>query len=186
LFLAGLSPQSYISWYLPVRKLVSSASVVAQYRTEEIPAAMAAFRALDYASHRMHKSGLLRGAIESHCWLIENSGRPLDSVFIEMNASIDMMMENLAADENKFNELTEYLFYLLARRSLFQSSEYLALKVLNEADVFAGRQAGDFAQVRLRSANGCPGGLVSGAGQQVNPLCHKNIRSFAANDIVGA
>jgi len=65
-------------------------------------------------------------------WLLENSGKPLDSVFIEMKVSIDEMMVYLNKDEKKLNEITDYLFDLLERHSLFQASEYLALKVLNE------------------------------------------------------
>lgn len=49
-----------------------------------------------------------------------------------MNISIDHLIENIATDEQKFNEITDYLFKLLERRSLFGSSEYLALKVLSE------------------------------------------------------
>jgi thiol-disulfide isomerase/thioredoxin len=131
-FLAKLPKESYISWYLPTRKLVSSVSVVAQYRPEEIPATFAAFRAMDYTDPRLYKSGLLKDAIEGHFWLIENSGRSLDSVFIEMKHSIDAMMGHLIKDEKKLNEVTDYLFNLLERHSLFQASEYLALKVLNE------------------------------------------------------
>lgn len=131
-FLAGLPKDSYVSWFLPARKLVSSVSVVAQYRTEEIPATIAAFRNLDYTDPRLYKSGLFRDAIESHFWLLENSGRSLDSVFIEMKISIDAMMDFLIKDEKKLNEVTDYLFDLLERHSLFQASEYLALKVLNE------------------------------------------------------
>lgn len=132
LFLASLNPYSYLSYYLPLRKLVSSVSTIAQYRTEEIPAAIASFRKIDYIDPRLQKSGLLSNVIESHFWLIENSGRSLDSVYIEMNISIDHMIENLLADEQKLNEITEYLFKLLERRSLFGASEYLALKLLNE------------------------------------------------------
>jgi len=132
LILAGLPEDSYVSWYLPVRKLVSSVSTIAQYRTGEIPAAINAFRELDYTDERLYKSGLLRETIEAHFWLIENSGRPLDSVYIEMNKSIDDMMKNLVNDEKKLNEITDYLFRLLEQRSLFGASEYLALKVLNE------------------------------------------------------
>lgn len=132
LFLAGLDPQLYTHWYLPLRKLVSSVAAIAQYRTEEIPYAIASFRSIDHTDQRLWKSGLLRDVIDSHFWLIENSGRPLDSVFLEMNLSIDIIVDNLIRDENKFNEITDYLFRLLERRSLFQSSEYLALKVLNE------------------------------------------------------
>lgn len=131
-FLAGLPKNSYVSWFLPARKLVSSVSVVAQNRTEEIPAAIAAFRNLDYTDPRLYKSGLFRDAIESHFWLLENSGRSLDSVFVEMKISIDAMMDFLVKDEKKLNEVTDYLFDLLERHSLFQTSEYLALKVLNE------------------------------------------------------
>lgn len=132
LFLAGLGPDSYIKWYLPLRKLVSSVRTIAQYRTEEIPAAIASFRKIDYTEPRLYKSGLLANVIVSHFWLIENSGRPLDSVFIEMDKSIDDMMPSLLKDNKKLNEISEYLFKLLEKRSLFKSSKYLALKLLNE------------------------------------------------------
>lgn len=132
LFLAGLPSNSYVSYYLPLRKLVSSVSTIAQYRTEEIPAAIASFRKIDYTDPRLYKSGLLSDLIDSHFWLIENSGRSLDSVFIEMNISIDRMVENLLSDEQKLNEITKYLFKFLEKRSLFNASEYLALKLLNE------------------------------------------------------
>lgn len=131
-FLAGLPANSYVHWFLPVRKLVSSVSVVAQYRSNEIPATLAAFRSLDYTDNRLYKSGLFKDAIDNHFWLLENCGKPLDSVFVEMKISIDAMMSNLIKDEKKLNEVTDYLFDLLERHSLFQASEYLALKVLND------------------------------------------------------
>ncbi len=131
-FIAKLPRDSYIRWFLPARKLVSSVSVVAQYRTAEIPATIAAFRAMDYTDLRLYKSGLFRDAIESHFWLLENSGRAPDSVFIEMKISIDGMLEKLIRDNKKLNEVTDCLFGLLEKHSLFQASEYLALKVLNE------------------------------------------------------
>ena len=46
--------------------------------------------------------------------------------------SIDAIIGTLLTDETKLNEITDYLFDLLERQSLFQASEYLALKVLNE------------------------------------------------------
>ena len=131
-FLNQLDPKSYVAWYLPVRRLVSDVSIVAQYRTEEIPATIQAFRKLDYTDERLYRSGLLKDAIESHFWLLENSGKSMDSVFIEMKLSIDAMIVYLNKDEKKLNEITDYLFDLLERHSLFQASEYLALKVLNE------------------------------------------------------
>jgi thiol-disulfide isomerase/thioredoxin len=131
-FLDVLPKDSYVRWFLPTRKLVSSVSTVAQYRQEEITTTIAAFRAMDYTDSRLYKSGLFKDALESHFWLIENSGRPLDSVYVEMKHSIDALMPKLAKDDKKLNEVTDYLFNLLEQHSLFQASEYLALKVLNE------------------------------------------------------
>lgn len=131
LFLTSLPADSYVRWFLPIRKLVSSVSVVAQFRPEDISATIIAFRELDYTDHRLYKSGLFKEAIENHFWLLENSGKVLDSVFIEMQFSIDAMMLHLIKDEKKLNEITEFLFDLLERHSLFQASEYLAIKVLN-------------------------------------------------------
>lgn len=131
-FLSRLDPNSYISWYLPTRKLVSSVSVIAQYRPGEIPSAIAAFRALDHTDLRLYKSGLYKDVLDSHYWLIENSGLPMDKAFAEMKTSIDHLMEKLIQDEKKLNEITDYLFKLLEQHSLFDAAEYLALKVLNE------------------------------------------------------
>jgi thiol-disulfide isomerase/thioredoxin len=131
-FLSSLPSDSYVKWFLPTRKLVSSVSTIAQYRPEEIPETIEAFRKLDYSDQKLYKSGLFKDAIESHFWLLENSGNSLDNVFKEMKLSIDAMFVKLATNEKIFNEVTDYLFDLLEKHSLFQASEYLALKVLNE------------------------------------------------------
>ena len=132
LFLSNLPKDFYIAWYLPKWKLIQSAGVIARERTEEINPSLAVFRSWDFRDARLYKSGLLREAIESHFWLIENSGRSLDSVYFEMKISIDRIIENLLQDQNKLNEISEYLFQLLEKRSLFNASEYLALKLLNQ------------------------------------------------------
>lgn len=131
-FINSIPKDSYVRWYLPVRKLMSSVSTIAQYQPEIIPETIQAFRNIDYTDLRLYKSGLFKDAIESHFWLLENSGKPLDIVFEEMKISIDAMMLKLANDEKIFNEATNYLYDLLEKHSLFQASEYLALKVLNE------------------------------------------------------
>jgi thiol-disulfide isomerase/thioredoxin len=132
LFLEQLPKDSYVKWFLPIRKLVSSVSTIAQYRSEEILETIYAFRKLDYTDARLYKSGLFKDAIENHFWLLENSGNPLDKVFDEMKISIDAMMIKLTTNDKIFNEVTDYLFDLLEKHSMFQASEYLALKVLNE------------------------------------------------------
>jgi thiol-disulfide isomerase/thioredoxin len=131
-FLKTLDSESYLYWFLPNRKLVSSVATVAQYRTEEIPNTLSAFRKLDYSDERFYTSGLLKEAIESHFWLIENMGQTLDTVFEEMSISIDLLLKNLSKNETKFNEISQYLFNLLERKSMLQASEYLAIKVLTQ------------------------------------------------------
>ena len=131
-YLESIPNETYVSWFLPTRNLISEVSVVAQYRPAEISSTVTSFRKLDYTDNRLYKSGLFRDAIESHFWLIENSGLELDSIYSEMQVSIDAMLNYLVKDEKKLNEVTNYLFEVLESRSLFQVSEYLALKVLNE------------------------------------------------------
>ncbi len=131
-FLTILPEGSYIKWFLPIRKLVSSVSTVAQYRPEEIDETLAAFRSLNHADPRLYRSGLLRDAIEGHYWLIENSGQPLDSVTATMQQSIDALVDQLLGYDDLLNEITNYLFDLLERHSLYGASEHLALRLLNE------------------------------------------------------
>lgn len=121
-----------MNWYLPLRSLISEVSIVAQYRTEEISSTIETLRKIDYTDIRLYKSGLFKDAIDNHYWFLENSGYPLDSVYIEMQKSIDAMMLTLVKDEEKLNEITDYLFNLLEKHSLFKASEYLALKVLED------------------------------------------------------
>ena len=111
-FLSSLPSDSYVKWFLPTRKLVSSVSTIAQYRPEELPETIEAFRNLDYTDARLYKSGLFKDAIDNHFWLLENSGKSLDNVFEEMKQSIDAMLVKLATNEKIFNEVTDYLFDL--------------------------------------------------------------------------
>lgn len=131
-FLNTLPKDSYVRWFIPIRKLVSSVSVVAQYRPEEIPATRNALRQIDYADPRLYKSGLFKEAIENHVWFIENSSGSLETVYAELNTSIDLIINQLKRQPERFNEVTNYLFNLLEQHSLLQSAEYLALKVLND------------------------------------------------------
>ena len=107
-FLADLPKESYVRWFLPTRKLVSGVSTIAQYRPIEIPETIQAFRKLDYTDTRLYKSGLFKDAIESHFWLIENAGLPLDSVYAEMKKSIDVLMKN---DSMTYPESVDWICY---------------------------------------------------------------------------
>jgi thiol-disulfide isomerase/thioredoxin len=131
-FLSKLPSISYAYWYLPIRKLISSVSTVAQYRTQEIPATIAAFRKINYADPRLYKSGLLKDALESQYWLLENRGLPLDTIYKDMNVSTDFILNSISKNEQLYNEITKYLFDYFEKHSLFQSAEYLSIKTLTQ------------------------------------------------------
>ena len=131
-FIATLPSESFVRWFLPLRKLVSSVGAIAQYRTSELPQTIAAFRSMDYADPRFRKSGLFRDVFESQFWLLENSGGSLDSIYSKMEVSIAAILLSVEKDNTLYNEVAAYLLELLERRSLTQAAEYLALTVLDQ------------------------------------------------------
>jgi thiol-disulfide isomerase/thioredoxin len=134
-FIASLPTESFVRWFLPIRKLVSSVGAVAQYRTSELPQTIAAFRTMDYADPRFQKSGLFRDVFESQFWLLENSGGTLEENYKKMEGSLDAILKPLEKDELRYNEVVAYVLELLERRSLTQAAEYLALNVLEQDKV---------------------------------------------------
>jgi thiol-disulfide isomerase/thioredoxin len=134
-FIGSLPTDSFVRWFLPIRKLVSSVGAVAQYRTEELPETVKAFRTLDYADPRLAKTGLFRDVFESQFWLLENSGGSLDEIYQKMELSLDAILTTLEKDELRYNEVVGYVVELLERRSLMQAAEYLALRVLEQNKV---------------------------------------------------
>ncbi len=131
-FLSKLPADSYVRWFLPVRRLVSSLPSIAMNRPSEIPEILRALRTLNYGDQRLYKSGLFKDALEGHMWFIENSSGSLDKVYADINTSIDVILPQLAGEQYMFIEVTDFLFHLLEERSLFTSSEYLAVKVLEQ------------------------------------------------------
>lgn len=131
-FVSSLPKDSYVRWFLPMRRLVSDAPIIVKYRPEELDETIASFRNMDYSDERLYRSGLFKESLENHFLLIENSGKPLESVFQEMNTSIDRLLTKLVGDTKKLNEVSDFLFGFLEQRSLFKSSEYLAIKLLND------------------------------------------------------
>jgi thiol-disulfide isomerase/thioredoxin len=131
-FIASLPTDSFVRWFLPIRKLVSSVGAVAQYRTAELPQTVTAFRTLDYSDPRLAKSGLFSDVLESQFWLLENSGGTLDENYKKMEVSLNAILKSLEKDELRYNEVVGYVVELLERRSLTQAAEYLALTVLEQ------------------------------------------------------
>ena len=134
-FITTLPSESFVRWFLPIRKLVSSVGAVAQYRNAELPQTITAFRTVDYVDPRFQKSGLFRDVFESQFWLLENSGGTLDEIYGKMEVSTDAILLNVEKNAPLYNEVVAYLLELLERRSLTNAAEYLALTVLEQNKV---------------------------------------------------
>jgi thiol-disulfide isomerase/thioredoxin len=133
-YLKILPPNSFMYWYLPILKLISDVGDVANTR-QEIQAKIKVFRSINYAHPLLYNSGLFSDILESQFWLIENSGLYKDSMVKEMNTSVDFILASVYKNEKLYNEFTNYLFQYFEKHSLFASSEYIALKALNQQEM---------------------------------------------------
>jgi peroxiredoxin len=132
-FLEKIDPSRYVSWFLPLRKLLDDMPISAQRYTERIPKHLSDFRKLNFNDQRLYRSGIVDDLLETHYWLIENGGMSKDSMYAQMNASTDILIQNLAKNEELLNEVVDFLFNFLEKRSLFGASEYLAIQMLNQS-----------------------------------------------------
>jgi len=134
-FLKILPPNSFIKWYLPIRKLIGDVGVVANTRAQEIPQTIKAFRSINYAHPQLYTSGLFSELLESQFWLIQNSGLDQAAKSKEMNTSVDFILASVGKTEKLYNEFTNYLFQNFEKYNLFEASVYLAIKALNQKEV---------------------------------------------------
>ena len=132
LFLKNIDKTRYVSWFLPLRKLLDDIPLSAQRYTERIPKHISDFRQMNFNDTRLYHSGILDDVIESHYWLIENGGMAMDSMYRQMNLSTDYLIKNIGNNDKLMNEVSDFLFHLLEKRSLFKASEYLALQLLTQ------------------------------------------------------
>src|SRR5690554_1115989 len=131
-FLNNIPSNTYASWYLPLRKLIDDIPLSAQRYTQRIPKNISDFRNINFNDEKMIHSGILKDLIESHYWLIENSGTSTDSMYVQMNKSTNILINNIIENNLLLNKVAGFLFHLLEKRSLYTASEHLALKLLNQ------------------------------------------------------
>ncbi len=131
-FLQDIDPSTYVSWFLPLRKLVDDMPLSAQRYTERIPQNIADFRRIDFTDNRLYNSGIMDDMLTGHYLLLENMGQSLDSIYVQMNLSIDYLIQNLDGHAELLNIVTGFLISLLEKRSLFTASEHLAVSMLTK------------------------------------------------------
>ena len=134
-FLKILPSNTFMYWYLPVRKLIADVGVVSNKRPQEIPSTINAFRSINYAHPQLYTSGLFSELLESQFWLIQNSGLNQAAKSKEINTSVDFILGSVSKNEKLYNEFTNYLFQNFEKYNLFGASTYLAIKALNQKEV---------------------------------------------------
>jgi len=134
-FLKILPSNTFMYWYLPVRKLIADVGVVSNKRPQEIPSTIKAFRSINYAHPQLYTSGLFSELLESQLWFIQNSGLNQAAKSKEMNTSVDFILASVSKNEKLYNEFTNYLFQNFEKYNLFGASTYLAIKALNQKEV---------------------------------------------------
>jgi thiol-disulfide isomerase/thioredoxin len=128
----SLDKNSYLAWFIPIRKLIQETPTIMRTETERIPEAIAQFRNTNFNNPNFKTSGVLREYIEKHYFLIENMGLSIDSVAVQMNLSSNALINNIKDNKGLLNKISENLFTYLEKRSLYKSSEYLAVTLLKD------------------------------------------------------
>ena len=93
------------------------------------------FRNINFSDPQLYSSGLIFSIIESQFWSIQNSRLDEISKFKELAASVDIILDSVKKNEKLYNDLAKYLFQYFEKYSLFTTSEYIALKALNQKEV---------------------------------------------------
>jgi len=102
---------------------------------KEIRSSKNPFLNINYSNSKIYSSGLIYDIIERQFWSIQKSPLTEAAKYQEMAASVDIILDSVKKNEKVYNDLTKYLFQYFEKYSLFNASEYIALKVLNQKEV---------------------------------------------------
>jgi peroxiredoxin len=102
---------------------------------KEIQSSKNPFLNINYSNSQIYSSGLIYDIIEKQFWAIQKSGLDEATRYKEMVASVDIILDSFKKNEKVYNDLTKYLFQYFEIYSLFNASEYIAIKALNQKEV---------------------------------------------------
>jgi len=102
---------------------------------KEIQSSKNPFLNINYSNSQIYSSGLIYDIIEKKFWAIQKSGLDEATRYKELVASVDIILDSVKKNEKVYNDLTKYLFQYFEKYSLFNASEYIALKALSQKEV---------------------------------------------------
>jgi len=133
-FLEGLPKDSYVTYYIKLRKLISDMPMTASKYVERFEENEKQFNAIDFGGEKMLHSGLYKDLFEGYVQLMESfGGSDSSKLYSHLNASIDAVIESLKNKPELLQDMSQNLFNLLEKRSLFPAAEHLALAMLDNS-----------------------------------------------------
>jgi thiol-disulfide isomerase/thioredoxin len=133
-FSKNLPKDSYVSFYIQIRKLISDMPLTASRYTERFPENEKEFNAIDFGSEKLMHSALYKDLFEGYAQFMESYGvGDPDKLYAHLNASIDIVIKSLKSKPELLQDMSQYLFNLLEKRSLFPAAQHLALAMLDDS-----------------------------------------------------
>lgn len=130
-FIDKLPKESYAKYYLGVRKLIQDMPTTANRYPERIPDHEKQFAGIDFSDIRLQRSGLYKELLDSFYMLLESYG-DLKVVAEHSQLATNALLKSLDKDPKLKQEVAEYLFKYLEKRSLFLCAEQVAVAMLND------------------------------------------------------
>jgi peroxiredoxin len=127
-YIKSLPENLFVRQYLLTKGLIEQMPNSVKTYTWRAPQHVIEFMAIDFRA--LTHSGLLKDVISGYTNLVERF--PLEEVSEILNAAIDKVITELQNEPTILQELAQYWFTLLEKKSLFKSAEQLALKMLNQ------------------------------------------------------
>ena len=128
-FLAGLPATSFAKSYIALRKLITDMPQTANLYPERLPIQESEFKALDFGGP-MQNMGIYNDLFTGYFTLLESYG--VAEQYKHINPSIDALIANLKNKPALLQEVTQIVFNILEKRSLYPAAEHLALAMLDD------------------------------------------------------
>ena len=130
-FLNNLPAKSYARYYLFIRKVIQDMPLTANGFMEHMSENERQFKEIDFSDVRLLHSGLYKELINGFYLLMESYADAY-KVTEHTNAATMALLKSLDGNQSLKQEVAEYVFKQLEKRSLFKPAEELALVMLND------------------------------------------------------
>ena len=129
-YVNSLSSKSYVSYYLKIRVLIADFQTSLKRYPDDISELEKQFNKLDFDDERLLHSGLYTELLETFIISMENHYG--EKKYEHLNSGILSVLKSLKPLPEVKQNTAEYIFNTLEKRSLFESSEHLALAMLTD------------------------------------------------------